>query len=626
MLHFGKRFRLLRVAASLFFLSVKVCAAQTGSISASPSHLVIEPGQLGNTSISWTTTGEATAQVYVSQPGVAEKLMSEGPSGTTSVPWIQPGSPYVFRLYAGTSHSQLLAWTSVTTQNPPGNMFGFDYWPNNHGDDTLYNANWPSLSPTVQADLDHISSLSGGVIRIFFWPQTSGFIITAGQGGKITETLSEVTSNLPSFLKLCADRNIKVIIVFGNNYYDEVDSNTNENWWMEAYGNTSQGFASFLHDTATWMNAIIDSVESSPYASSVIYYDMENEYYKDTTNAQWYISFVYDWTDIPDGKRGVSVLHVPSDSDDLAFALAASGGPKLGIRRLDYVDFHSYIDSKSYPNYSSNTPSQAAASLRSTFPGATVLMGEFGYSVSPTSQNGSSDAITQEKADLQTINDAKAAGVSYYLHWLLWDAIAPSASSTSFGNNPSTPRNVLGGVSSVLNLASNPDMENVSSGAPVSWGVGGTIPVVLSSQSGYGPGNAASNFYYARVTAQQGSGSVWLTSNMIPVKGNRQLFLNAYIRSSMSNVGMGVAEYDANKNPLRNDTGPTFNPTGWSYYNYLQQISSTCSGAAILEDQCSWNVTLLPNTAWVIVTVNGRPDLAPPTYLDVDTVSVWQRP
>jgi hypothetical protein len=255
------------------------------------------------------------------------------------------------------------------------------------------------------------------------------------------------------------------------------------------------------------------------------------------------------------------------------------------------------------------------------------LMGEFGDTVSPSSQNGASDAILQQTADLQTISDAKAAGVSYYMHWLLWDAIAPpTTTSTGFGSSPSSPRNVLGGVSSALNLVSNPDMENVSSGTPVSWGVGGTIPVILSSQSGYGPGNAASNFYYARVTAQQGSGGVWLTSNMFPVKGNRQLFVNSYIRSSMVNVGMGVAEYDANKNWLRNDIGPTFTPTSWSYYNYLQQISSSCGAAAILQDQCSWNVTLSPNTAWVIVTVNGQPNSAPPTYLDVDTVSAWQRP
>ncbi|HUA79928.1 MAG TPA: hypothetical protein VL997_06115 [Dyella sp.] len=432
MLHLANRFRVLHVLL-VFFLVIRVCAAQTGSISASPSHLVIEPDQLGNTSITWSTTGVTTAQVYVSKPGVAEQLFGEGATGTAPVSWIESGAPYVFRLYAGTSHSQLLAWTSVTTQNPPTNTFGFDYWPNKHGADTLYNANWTSLSPVVQADLDHMSSLGGGVIRIFFWSQDSGFVLTAGQGGQITETLSEVTSNLPSFLKLCADRNIKVIIVFANSGFDSVDA-SNNNWWMDAYGNTNQGFASFLNDTATWMNAIVDSAESSPYASSVIYYDMENEYYKGTPNAQWYISFVYDWSHIPDGKRGESVLNVPSDSADLAETLATASGPKLGTRRLDYVDFHSYINKNSYPNYSSNVPAASASSLRSAFPGATVLMGEFGYAVDPSIQNGSSEAITQQTADLQTIHDAKAAGGT------TWTALATGTTSTSI----TQPGNVSG--------------------------------------------------------------------------------------------------------------------------------------------------------------------------------------
>lgn len=611
-------------AALFSALSFNAFAAATGTLSSSPSHLIIEKGELGNATISWSTTGTTDAQVFVSSPGGQETLMAEGPSGSVPASWIVPGQTYVFRLYEGTAHTNLLAWSSVTTQSPPGSAFGFNYWPNGHQDDTLYNANWPSLSPMVQADLDHIASLGGGVIRLFFWPQVSGFSISPGQGGQFNSQLSEVSANLPSFLKLCADRNISVIVAFGNNYYDSNDTVSGMPWWEIAYGNSNDGFASFLHDTGDWMNTIVNAIESSPYASSVIYYDLENEYYSQATNAQWYITFLYDWSNVPDGKRGVSVLNAATDGPDLAFALNASAGPKLGNRHLDYIDFHSYMTPQSYPGYQSNTPSQAATTLKSIFPSATLVMGEFGYQTGDTSPNGSSDTLQQEQATLSSINDAREAGVSYYLNWLIWDAIAQSARTPAFGANPNAPRDVLGGVAAALGLLYNPDMEIVSNGAPVGWSVGGTVPATLSTQSGYGAGNAATNYNYARVSTNQTTGGVWLVSNQFPVKGGRQLFVNAYVRSGMHNVGLGVAEYDANRASIKNDIGPTYNPSTWSFVNYLQQISSNCSGAAIAQDQCSWNVTLQPNTAYVSITINGQPAATAPSYLDVDAVSAWQ--
>ncbi|WP_266157986.1 hypothetical protein [Dyella silvatica] len=624
-----KRYRWMTffLQAILFFgVSLDALATASGSISSSPSHLVIEKGALGSSTISWTTSGTADAQVYVSNPGGQETLMAQGASGSVSAPWIVSGQTYVFRLYEGTAHSNILAWSSVTTQASPANTFGFDYWPAGHGDDTLYNANWPSLSPTVQADLDHISSLGGGVIRIFFWPQVSGFTVSSGNGGQFNSQLTEISGNLPSFLKLCADRNISVIVTFGNNYYSDNDPTSGLPWWAWAYGNTNQGFSAFLNDTATWMNKIVGAIESSPYANSVIYYDLENEYFQQTTNAQWYISFLYDWSNVPDGKRGVSVLNAAPDAADLAFALNNAAGPKLGTRHLDYVDFHSYITPQTYPNYVSNTPSQAAATVKSIFPDAAIVMGEFGYQTGDTSPNGSADTLQQQRATLNAINDAQQAGVSYYLNWLIWDAIAPAQRTPAFGANPNSPRDVMGGVSAALGILYNPDMEIVSNGAPAGWSIGGTVPATLSSQSGYGVGNASTNYNYARVSTSQTSGAVWMVSNQFPVKGGRQLFMNSYIRSSMRNVGMAITEYDQNRNSIKSDAGPTFNPTSWGFVNYLQQISSSCSGAAVAQDQCSWNVTLQPNTAYVIISFNAQPGATAPSYLDVDTVSAWQRP
>lgn len=112
-----KDFQILHIIL-LFFCCIRICAAQTGSIAADPSQLVINPSQLGSTSISWATTGLPTAQVYVSHPGGSETLMSESPSGTASVSWIELGRPYIFNLYAGTSHNQLLASVTVNTNAP----------------------------------------------------------------------------------------------------------------------------------------------------------------------------------------------------------------------------------------------------------------------------------------------------------------------------------------------------------------------------------------------------------------------------------------------------------------------------------------------------------------------------
>jgi hypothetical protein len=551
--------------------------------------------------------------------------MAEGFSGSASATWIQPGRPYVFRLYEGTGHTKLLSWTSITTQNPPEHTFGFNYWPAGHHDDTLYNANWSKLSPQVQADLDHIASLGGGVIRIFFWPQVSGFHIANGAGGSFDSQLTEVASNLPAFLKLCADRNIKVIITFGNNFYDSNDRNTGKAWWTAAYGDTSQGFSRFLNDTAHWANTIIDAAETSAYANTVLYYDMENEFSRSTEYADWYISFFYDWTHVPDGKRGTSILD-PKDVPELVTALASSAGPKLGLRRLDYIDFHTYVTPSTYPNYDRGTPESIATYLRGQFPGTTVLMGEFGYETDDASPNGSPETLKQQRVELMAINDAQIAGVSYYLNWLLWDAIGNDSLTPSFGRSPDAPRDVVGGVSAQLDLVYNPDMEIVSNGAPAGWAVGGSVPVSLTSQSGYGGGNAKTNYSYARVSTSSTIGSVWLVSNMVPVKGGRQLFANAYLRASMNNVYLAVVEYDSNKNRLRNDAGPRFTPAGWQYVNYLQTVASTCSGSSVDSDLCSWHVTLRPDTAYVVLTVNGNPRAPGPSYLDVDTVSVGQRP
>jgi hypothetical protein len=51
--------------------------------------------------------------VFVSEDGSPEKLFASGISGQQDAPWIQPAHRYDFRLYAGTSHGEVLATVTV---------------------------------------------------------------------------------------------------------------------------------------------------------------------------------------------------------------------------------------------------------------------------------------------------------------------------------------------------------------------------------------------------------------------------------------------------------------------------------------------------------------------------------
>ncbi|HEY7066197.1 MAG TPA: hypothetical protein VII06_32290 [Chloroflexota bacterium] len=65
--------------------------------------------------LTWSTGDATDGQVWVSQDGGPEVLVARSPSGTTKIPWIEQGTSYQFRLYAGESHATLLASVTVTT-------------------------------------------------------------------------------------------------------------------------------------------------------------------------------------------------------------------------------------------------------------------------------------------------------------------------------------------------------------------------------------------------------------------------------------------------------------------------------------------------------------------------------
>lgn len=83
--------------------------AATGLISASPSLVIVPSGQNGSATISWSTVGCGTAQVYVSTDGGPDSLFGQAASYSGAVaPWIQPGKQYAFKLYAETAKTVLL--------------------------------------------------------------------------------------------------------------------------------------------------------------------------------------------------------------------------------------------------------------------------------------------------------------------------------------------------------------------------------------------------------------------------------------------------------------------------------------------------------------------------------------
>ena len=78
----------------------------SGTISASPK--TVYSAGVGSTKISWNASCGSTAQVWISENGLPEKLFAQDLSGTQNAPWISAGSQYDFCLYAGTQHSDQL--------------------------------------------------------------------------------------------------------------------------------------------------------------------------------------------------------------------------------------------------------------------------------------------------------------------------------------------------------------------------------------------------------------------------------------------------------------------------------------------------------------------------------------
>ena len=86
----------------------------TPSITADPNPVPAGTEKTASTTIAWDTGTGARGDVYVSVNGAAEKpFQLNKPRGSKEVAWIHSGV-YVFRLYAGQEHKQVLAEVRVT--------------------------------------------------------------------------------------------------------------------------------------------------------------------------------------------------------------------------------------------------------------------------------------------------------------------------------------------------------------------------------------------------------------------------------------------------------------------------------------------------------------------------------
>ncbi len=93
-------------------------AAATGSINASPTTVVIPPGQSsGSTLLSWTSSGASQVYVLVACNGGAQSTLTSGGAGAGSyTTWISVGSSCIYQLRASSVGGTLLGSVTVTGQ------------------------------------------------------------------------------------------------------------------------------------------------------------------------------------------------------------------------------------------------------------------------------------------------------------------------------------------------------------------------------------------------------------------------------------------------------------------------------------------------------------------------------
>ena len=310
-----------------------------------------------------------------------------------------------------------LLFTLGTSAVVHATEFGFDYWPRGFSGDIFFDTNWINHKSDVVHDLDVIQSMGGTTLRLMFWPEQSGFQLDP-QADAISPQYLQMVKNFPEFLAMLSKRHMRVILCFSNSFllYGP-DSPKQTKWWNLKYGG-HENLNAFLTDSGRWITGLVRASEESQYASSVLYYDIQNEYTPSWPDMNSYVEAMAKLPVIPPSKLGISILYGASDVatlKDLALA------QEIDFR---FVDFHVYPDAIAANAVAPNTNGtgfnmnieEIHQSLFKNFPRAQFLIGELGYR-----GNSVDEQNAQSKAMISILNRAQADQITCVLGWSLYE-------------------------------------------------------------------------------------------------------------------------------------------------------------------------------------------------------------
>lgn len=566
----------------------------------------------------------------------------------------------------------LLVSTPSMAEGTAEGIFGMHYWPQGYGCAALKQENWVTLKPVVAGDLDHLVSLGVRAVRLMFWPIDCGYTLNPKDdahphpGGTVAFS-SDYLRNLQEMIALLGSRGFDIFIGFDNSYLKYPSSECpGQQHWQCAYGNDSTGFNAFILQSSLWMNGLVQTVEQSPYAPKVKYYDFIDEATNHVDRMWPYIAYMYDHTAVPKGKRGISLLNIPDDANDLKNqVIDTTAAPNQ--RPFDYVSFNTINDVNMMPVDGSNTPicpgensvatiqcklsanyravQDALASNDSSIAAPQISLGSFGFQspycnptatldpdkpfcnyCNPTTtpdpdkpfcapsnemhKANDSDEQAQSTYVLNMIQAAKKVPFYAYVHWMFVD-FPHSQPGQTYGllyEDTNSPKAVLATIAQEMSPGLNLDMGDISCTQPANWWAS---LASLSCQGIYW--DTATGAAYGRVTVPSTvKGPVWMATSGGVVAGKRRLFVNFFFRSNLSSVRPEIHEYDAQGALLDIKAGPAYSPPAgtWSWMNYLQSVKG-------------WSFCLEPTADHIVFAVAAnKADDSTTGYLDVDAVSI----
>jgi len=517
--------------------------------------------------------------------------------------------------------------------------FGFNYMPQGYkGCDFLTDDGWAEAKGKVAQDLDLMRSLGATVLRLPFWSPSSGFKPTWSVD-------TQMCRRLPDYLAMAKERGFKVVILLANTYQR---MRGGELIWRIIYGSKfpnetdEELFERFVSDSLIWENGIIDLAESSSARDAVVYYDYTGEYTPSVPRESDYFRAIYSRSHVPAGKGGQSVLVAPDDLeggwDTLVEQLAIAHGS------ISFVDFHAYpvmphTGCPGNPDFKA-VYDHVVAEAATKFPGARVVIGEFGrkalrgpqpfdnlpYPRTCRKQAGQAparvfDERSQSATVMDIINWAAAKKIPIYTHWMLWDHTPANDTPESdlrsnvfgIGSDPDAPKDVLGLIATRFGILKNGDMETPETGAPADWRAQSSGDGPSTLQLAVSDRDPATNARFAHLETTDACNSCRVSIDSVPAKiaPGKALYVNAYVRTNMSDVRISVAQFDDAGHQLDDISGPSISPADGRWRSYLHQIDG------------GWRAQISPKARKIVVSIGGAPRGAP-AYLDVDAVSASQ--